>query len=361
MLQVEYAQQIVQLLNHPLSQAVLIIGFSEMGPVRQPVFVHGSEQAVALFGAGDLVDAYREAYAAGGRFLYLMRLSELATDDFAAAFEAVYPVLVDLPFQYLHPARQFFDSCTCLDRLFDLCQERAALGEETHFILGCSTPGADVSGWVESLLLAARHFPVVDETGTTVYRGYHFSVVPQVAVYQDAAGDYYTASVAATYAGMISAHHAGVDLTNKSTGLLSVAPVFPEEQLKLLSEAGYVVFTPTVRRGVAVYAAVTMTDTMSDYYRLLFYRVATDTVTRLRDVARDYLGLPASAAIGDLTFKEAVDALLRSRVAAGILRDYEFKVSYDLFKNRAFVELVLVPCGSLREIRVSTTVYVVLG
>lgn len=355
MADIVYSEKIVAALDHPYSQSILILGFSEQGPVLEPVYLHTPEQAAEVFGSGGLVDAYREAYAAGGRYLYLVRLSALSSvTDAQAEVEILkaLPSLVDLDFHYFHLAGHAFDRSGILANLLDFCRERAAVGYDTHFILGTSLPEqGQEAAWVEGLLAAPRSFVIDNED-----LGRCLSVVAQGGIYRGPSG-YYLASAAATYAGLVSAYPAGTDLTNKPTGLYSVFPAFAAEDLEVLSSAGYVAFQKTVRR-IAVYRSVTMASPESDYHRFANYRVATEAVARIRSLDRRFLGLPPGALPGE-RLEAAVDRELKSMASGGILREYSFRVTYEAVENRADVDLVLVPYFGVEKLSVSTTLFLV--
>lgn len=360
MADVVYSEKIVAALDHPYSQSILILGFSEQGPVLEPVYLHTPEQAAEVFGSGGLVDAYREAYAAGGRYLYLVRLSPVAfpADDEAEdeILKEALPSLVDLDFHYFHLAGYVFDRSGILEELVDFCRERAAVGYDTHFILSVSLPEQDgYDAWLGRLSSALRDLRDFFADGEDL--GRCFSVVPQWAVRRSLSG-YSLVSGAATYAGLVSAYSPAADLANKPTGLHGVSPALDDEDLGWFSNVGCVVFRKTVRRGIVVFRSVTMASPESDYHHFANYRVATEAVARIRSLDRKFLGLPPDILPGE-RLEAVVDRELSSMVGEGMLRGYSFKVTYEPLGNRADVELVLVPYFGVEKLSVSTTLFLV--
>ncbi len=359
MADVAYSEKIVAALDHPYSQSILILGFSEQGPVLEPVYLRTPEQAMEIFGSGSLVEAYREAYEAGGRYLYLVRLSPIAFpmgDEAEAGILEALPSLVDLDFHYFHLAGHAFDRSGILEELVDFCRERAAVGYDTHFILSVSLPEQDgYDAWLGRLSSALgdlRDFFVDGED-----LGRCFSVVAQWVVRRSLSG-YSLVPGAATYAGLVSAYSPAADLANKPTGLHGVSPALDGGDLGWFPNVGCVVFRKTVRRGIVVFRSVTMASPESDYYRFANYRVATEAVARIRSLDRKFLGLSPGSLPGE-RLEAAVDRELKSMVNDGILREYSFKVSYEAVENRADVYLVLVPYFGVEKLSVSTTLFLV--
>jgi len=341
---VQYSSSVVQVFPFDISQAVLILGFSEQGPTGRIIYVHNPREAVSVYGKGMLVDAYQQAYAAGGRQLYLLRLEGSSYEE---VLPQVLPALYELSFVYYHFPGLYFNNSFLVGQLWDFCQTRSALGENTHVILGVAPClDGDVASWVNSLLAVAEEYNHFLTDGES--QGYFFSAVA-AQVNGNSFGP------AATYAGLAAGYPPQVDLTNKSTGLTGLDLFLDDEQCRALADVGYVIFVPTVRRGIAVYRAVTMAAPDSSFCSFTDYRVAVDVVEDLKQLGQDYLGLPPAAAVTNAKIGEAINQKLLAKVRASVLRDYAFLFNYE--NNTVDLNLVLVPYSSASEIKVNTTIF----
>ncbi len=357
--EISYATQYQSLVDVPPGQEVLLMSTAVSGPIGIPILCQGSDQAESIFGTCELTRAFREAYAAGGRYLYLLRLEGPLSPD-SAVYDSLLvnylPALLELPFVIFHPVGFYFDRSQVLDDLLDFAVNRANLGLETLFVLG-TTPAPDDQPDVANLLAVSSNygfFPRVGVAGVTHYLGRHFSVVVSQSYYASN-NTVYQANASSTYAGLLSSLPPAVNPTNKNTGLYNA---YPEAEYEALAQAGYVVLAPTVRRGVAVYRAVTMAPPDSDFSEVVIYRITAAVLARVRAVGSRYLGKPQNVNLDGRTLRRAVQAELDASVKDGLLRSYNFDLTYQPLAYQVVVDLTLRPVFSVKEVRVQTTIFV---
>ncbi|AOQ24707.1 hypothetical protein MTAT_20520 [Moorella thermoacetica] len=355
--EVSYETQYQAVVDVPVGQEVLFLGTAATGPVGIPLLCRVPDQAESIFGDCDLTRAFREAYAAGGRYIYLLRLDGPLSpnqETYDTLLSAALPSLQEVNFNIFHPVRFNFDRSQVLKEILDFAMERGSLGLETIFVLGVEVVEGDYDNQIDRLIQVSggyNFFPSDDGT----YLGRHFSVVASQAYYAKGS-EIYQANCAATYAGMISALPPQVNLNNKNTGLFQALPSGRYEDL---ARAGYVTFCPTVRRGIAVYRAITMTPLNSDFRELVIYRTVAAVLARLRTLGERYLGQPQNMRLDGKTLEAIVDAELKTMVQEGMLFDYDFVLTYHALESRALLDLTLKPAFSVKEVKVRTTIFLV--
>jgi len=92
----------------PYGKNIVFIGLADDGPYHSLTYVTSLAEAKKMFVSGDIVDAYEEAYAAGARYIYLIRLEELDIDNLLKALE----IILDYDIHIIAPIGMYFDDET---------------------------------------------------------------------------------------------------------------------------------------------------------------------------------------------------------------------------------------------------------
>jgi hypothetical protein len=164
----------------------------------------------------------------------------------------------------------------------------------------------------------------------------------------------YSATLAGSYAGMISVLSAGNSTTNKLfANIQGLRYEFSIPQMNALAGARYVVAQNKSNRGIVVVDGVTAAQPGSDYCRLSTLRIATAAVHLIRLVCDPFIGGKNNLVMRNSMGTE-IDHALASMRKAGDLQDYSFAISSstaDAVLGNAIIELNMVPAFELRNIK----------
>jgi hypothetical protein len=193
-----------------------------------------------------------------------------------------------------------------------------------------------------------------DSNGTPYDVGRYISVsAGEITVAQNSVGRY-SASLASSYAGLISVLSPGDATTNKLIpNAQGLKYDFSTAQLDALVGARYVVPQNKYGRGIVVTDGVTAAQKGSDYQRLSTLRIATAAVHLIRQVADKFIGGKNNIVMRNAMATE-IDHALSSMKNSGDLQDYEFGIlstTSDAMMGNALIELKIVPAFELRNIK----------
>ena len=121
-----YEKPIVKPPKVSYGQNIVFIGLAEDGPYNSLTYVTSPIEARKSFVGGDIVNAFEEAYAAGARYIYLIRLKELNLDNLIDALA----IILDYEIHIIVPIGMYFDDETdYASVLVNFCSLKREYGE----------------------------------------------------------------------------------------------------------------------------------------------------------------------------------------------------------------------------------------
>jgi hypothetical protein len=353
---ITYQSSISYSLPQPNSQTVLLIGTATQGPILAPVCGSGLQQVANCFGSGPLVDAYNDAYGAGGRYVYLVQIDPDSTSDadYLAALDNLLGYLLDLPFVNIYPAEFPVDSIEVVSLLATYCYNRMQRGLDSLVVAGFE-PNS-MSDW-DTYLLNWMANNIAEFTINGVDISPCFSLVGAQFNRGTSFGQILS-SGAGIYAGLVAANAPNVNLTNQNTNLSQVANSFSGTQCGALADAGIVSFIQTVRHGIAVYDGVTAAASTSVYHELYCYRTAVEVCERLNSIDRQYLGLAVGTPVNGVAMSNAVQSVLSGAIDDSLITDFSFSFTIVPSYNQVQISAIISVPGMVNGINVSTVVVV---
>jgi hypothetical protein len=195
-----------------------------------------------------------------------------------------------------------------------------------------------------------------DRGGAVIDIGKYLSVCGQwLTLFNafDTTGLGYIASLAATYAGMVSGLDAKSAPTNKVVNGVQLPFRISNSKLDALVGQRYI-FCQIKPKGIVIADAPTAARPESDYRRLTTVRIVKLAVDAIRAVADPFIG-EAGGAAQRAALETACQGALNKLQKAGYLSRFELSITQtaaERVNGRATLELVLVPAFELRRITV---------
>lgn len=330
--------------NIPPGQLLLIIGTcSGNAPANQPIYVRNSNEVESFFGP-ELVWAFNDAKAAGADYICIMRVGnrvDYTKNDLYILLEEAYELLYGFPCNIVYPVLAYYDnwpydlseservtfmypqeldeyelstlaaepsatdnSLTFPEQLARFCSKKIRIGEHCLGVIETlpinkaigldpdkKLDSWDIEYWVERL---------IDHSLLSSYDGYYLNKFidgeESLGKYISVVASHYIdddsviRSAAATYAGLLASCSGGKTTTYKKSPLLNLAVELNKDQLSGLSDAGFVVFTKTIRRGIVPYRGVTYAEPASDYHDVANIRILHEACIRIQNALSSLIG-----------------------------------------------------------------------
>ncbi|HLO11247.1 MAG TPA: hypothetical protein VK190_03200 [Pseudoneobacillus sp.] len=371
----------------PDTESVLILAPAPKGPTDNPTLigepsvdlVQFSDDAVGIYGTGSapnrLTTAFKQAFDAGSRNIYLMRLEDAGADATAKThkmFMSLHTALDNLNafdlFDHIVVAGLYSDDVVTLD-----ATDVTALG--TGYVAGpadivgelakfaanqiannneiCCYIGAKPLGKSNPTLTEIRnHTDGLKDLGDS-YNGF-VSVVGGIDLTFDAGFSYIDNGVAA-YAGLASTLKPHSATTNKVVAGAKVVftPTLP--MLDSLGDKKYVTFKRRNDRAL-VTLDITAAPDSSDYVLLSTARIILAAIKETRFACEPFLG--EGADVNSLSSMEtALHKTYKSMVGSAIL-DYDFRISMtqqDFLMGKTSIILEIIPALERRKITLDVT------
>lgn len=164
------------------------------------------------------------------------------------------------------------------------------------------------------------------------------------------------ANGAATYAGMVSQIDPWISTTGRITPQVELIRYAPNRtQQEALIDKGLVPLALDYTRAPTWVDGRTFGRDVSDYVRITTLRIIQATTAMIRQVARPFIGKPASLENRN-GLETAITSGLRNLQLLGALLGSDFVVTYIPRENRAEIDLVLQPAFEIRNIDISVSV-----
>jgi hypothetical protein len=212
---------------------LVLIGTSEKGTYMEPIFMGTPKEAISNYGSGRLVDAYKEAYDSGSRFIYLLRINQdgesLSKDQTYERLATAYDLLSHFEAHIIVPLDVSLDDPASVGnfatQLVDFLknkQYQKAIG-----VIGIKQKADEISWdqFISDLLkdpvMTTGFEEIVD--GDIVDYGQNMAVVMSESIFNINLSNEYAANGAAAYGGLISSLDSNISPTNKP--LLGVGSV----------------------------------------------------------------------------------------------------------------------------------------
>ena len=174
-------------------------------------------------------------------------------------------------------------------------------------------------------------------------------------VFRNARIGAYVNSMAATYAGIISALPPQSATTNKAvTNIKKLTYNFSVSQLNAITGNRMVTFRLRPGKGIAVTDGITCAETGSDYTRLSTLRIVAAVIATIKKTTEPFIGEPGGE-VAKNTLITAIQAALDAMQTAGVLIAFKFSIEatpQETVAGIMNVILEIVPQFELRKIRV---------
>jgi hypothetical protein len=332
--------------SFPVGRTLLIVGTASSGPLHTPIYIRTQEEASRYFGV-ELSNPCKEALLAGASYVIGMRIGNDSSDtltknELYIALERTYDQLLGFPCDLILPLGAYYDDAhdilthgtdyitfaeidgSSMNFAFQLarfCYRKLQQGEFCHGIIGTSRPDVnDIDGWFNNIIPLDPLGELDESKKITDYGediGRHISIVPSWVIFKDQDGNEYSASGAASYAGLIASLESSTSPTYHTLPVIRLDSQFSDSQLDKFSLCGMVPFRTSIRHGVVPYNAVTFAMPESDFYDICNVRVANEACVRVKNVIE--IGSKANIA----TPKMRAEAVLKEMAKQGSIRDFE--------------------------------------
>lgn len=350
---VTFLERLLSPPNSTFSNNLLLIGTSEKGLTPDlsfsPAYVHNRKSAKAYFGSGRLVEAYNEAYSAGARNIYLLRINKdgetfIPSGELLNRLEIVYSLIQSLPFHIIVPLDVFLEdeindtSLALQFASFLHNKESKSIG-----IIGARSQSADgllSNSIMNNKIKATSGSEMIDIS-------YYLSVVPQLFAFT-LNNERYIANASASYAGMLSSLGSEVSSTNKPLlGVDRIETEFPKEKINDLVEIGYVIFRESQRRGIVPIQGNTMAHPSSPFSSVSCVRVLHEAVSRIQSYVDMYIGEEFGKSSEVIT--EAANKELLGMVKDGKIKSFSVSPKTEGLHD-LHLHIEIVPIGEILSI-----------
>ena len=200
--------------------------------------------------------------------------------------------------------------------------------------------------------------PVVyDSNGAPIDIGKYLSVVPAMMYTGTSASigtDGRITNAAAAYAGLLTTVNPGDSTTNVVIPRVSLPFDVKKTKLDELAGAGYVMLQQKPK-GVTVVSGELATNINSDYDYVSTTIIVADVITRIRNIADNYIGKGLTEAT-TAALETAIESEFQTMVSAGSVNKYLFSVIVGQTINGKGVldiPITIVPPFELREVNVA--------
>lgn len=237
-------------------------------------------------------------------------------------------------------------------QLIEFLVDRDARGAPAHGVIGLDleTAAYDMRVWMRTNrpdLTAVLRAQNVDF-------GHYLSIVVSDALYTFE-GQLFSASAASSYAGLMASLPYDATLTNsRIDGVASVDPAMSDSEALRAARNGFVALTPSVRRGIVPYSAVTAAQESSPGYHLINSRLTFGIKRGLHVVLRERLCSSRLPMKTDTVIARAVAQILDPYVSSGAIRQYDHK--YEIRGSVLYVVVEAWRYGEVQSLVVSVSV-----
>lgn len=302
----------------------LIIGAADGGPLLEPWFVRSSKEAAYIFGGGELVQAYQDAFPRlnGLEGLFLMRIE--TPKDQADRYEKLaqaYELLEGTAFSIILPLGVTIDSeLDGVTPLVKLLRNLSPTGEGLAMIGAEQLDPSDLQAGVERLLSCER----VEEL-RSMEDAFRVTIWPGSVLYMSDGDELRPQSPAVAAVGVVAGSTPGYGLFGKELPwVFRVETKFSAEQRLALGRAGFCVIGETRSRGPYIDQAVT-----ASAGKLRFLDDALAFQDALAAVKQEMIGGPINLAEIESRLRAALD----EKVELGALTGYDLALSVPEYET----------------------------
>lgn len=223
-------------------ETICIIGKSSAGPLLEPQLLLSKSKVKQIFGDGRLVDAYAEAYDAGCRQIYLIRISGETDIEIWEEQEKAYEILEGMAVHIVVPVNSFVnDSLNFAQQLSNHCYKSGYVFGDRIGIIGTRPIQSEQDVFLNTTnLLNNQYMKNGFQNERLMDTGYAISVVVSEPIFNYGTDNEYSANGAAAYAGFLSTLLPGESPTGKKIpNVKKLRYNFPQYHSELLLMSPY--------------------------------------------------------------------------------------------------------------------------
>ena len=331
---------------------LLIVGTSNTGNYMEPTYVSSLGEVLYHYTSGTLVQSAREAYNAGCRNLYLMRINndgeDLSKEQIYERLTEAYKLLNGFYSDIVMLSDVYYDDE--IDFASQLVEFLYTNQRPTIGVMAVKPIGDEEENvYVENLISGKRTFDIPGSNGI-IDGGAYLSVVAAEPIFNYGNYNEYSSNGAAVYAGLISSLEANYSTTNKTlygVGNLNIS--FSDANISELRNNGFITFSYNKRKGYVPLAGITHSN-ISTWTNLTRIRICNEALCRIYHVCEDFIGEPAYQYLSDI--EASIRDQLDNMLSQGKMSYYNIEVRNESpTSDEVEFLLEILPVGEISSIQ----------